>query len=175
MLSYRPPNKIGGQEATGGTETSKYPEEEKSTEIPGVAASETGPAQTAARVHSVRAFPRRGCWARCEGAASPSGCDKPAPQGNGLGRPAEQGESPVPEEAQAAEARSQSTAGHVKPGGKQGGPPSKAEHSPATDSEPVPRGKGEKHPERGVKQRLKPRAPKQSEHPSRCDGVPFVE
>ena len=29
---------------TGGTETSKYPEEEKSTEIPVVAASETGAA-----------------------------------------------------------------------------------------------------------------------------------
>ena len=28
--------------ATGGTETSKYPEERKSTETPGVAASETG-------------------------------------------------------------------------------------------------------------------------------------
>ncbi len=28
-----------------------------------------------------------------------------------------------------------------------------------TDSEQVPRGKGEKHPERGVKQRLKPCAP----------------
>ena len=44
------PEHIGRQEATGGTETSKYPEEEKSTEIPGVAASETGPAQTRARV-----------------------------------------------------------------------------------------------------------------------------
>ncbi len=31
---------------TGGTETSKYPEEEKSTEIPQVAASERGTAQT---------------------------------------------------------------------------------------------------------------------------------
>ena len=40
---------IGLRKATGGTETSKYPEEEKSTEIPGVAASETGPAQTRAR------------------------------------------------------------------------------------------------------------------------------
>ena len=40
------PEPIGREEATGGTETSKYPEEEKSTEIPGVAASETGPAQT---------------------------------------------------------------------------------------------------------------------------------
>ena len=30
-------------ERTRGTETSQYPEEEKSTEMPGVAASETGP------------------------------------------------------------------------------------------------------------------------------------
>ena len=63
----------------------------------------------------------------------------------------------------------------MKPGPKQGGPPSKAEHSPMTDSEPVPRGKGEKHPERGVKQRLKPRAHEQPEPPQRGDGVPFVE
>ena len=32
------------EKATGGTETSKYPEEEKSTEIPLVAASERGTA-----------------------------------------------------------------------------------------------------------------------------------
>ena len=37
---------IGGGEATRGTETSKYPEEEKSTEIPPVAASERGRGQT---------------------------------------------------------------------------------------------------------------------------------
>ena len=35
-----PPEHIGWQEATGGTETSKYPEEEKSTEISLVVASE---------------------------------------------------------------------------------------------------------------------------------------
>ena len=40
----------------------------------------------------------------------------------------------------------QSTAGHVKPGRKSGGPPSKAKYSLATDSEQVPRGKGEKYP-----------------------------
>ena len=40
---------IGMAEATGGTETSKYPEERKSTEIPVVAASEPGSAQTGAR------------------------------------------------------------------------------------------------------------------------------
>ena len=40
----------------------------------------------------------------------------------------------------------QSTVGHVKPGTKLGGPPSKAKYSLATDSELVPRGKGEKYP-----------------------------
>ena len=44
------PNQIGRERTTGGTETSKYPEEEKSTEIPRVAASESGRAQTHASV-----------------------------------------------------------------------------------------------------------------------------
>ena len=81
-----------------------------------------------------------------------------------MGRPAAAGESPV-RERRGLQFPIQSRPGHVKPGPKQGGPPSKAEHSPMTDSEPVPRGKGEKHPERGVKQRLKPCAHKQSEQP----------
>jgi hypothetical protein len=37
---------IGHGKPTRGSETSQYPEEEKSNEIPGVAASETGRAQT---------------------------------------------------------------------------------------------------------------------------------
>ena len=41
-----PPEHIGRQEATRGTETSKYPEEEKSNEIPSVVASERGRDQT---------------------------------------------------------------------------------------------------------------------------------
>ena len=40
------PEYIRCEEATGGTETSKYPEEEKSTEIARVAASESARAQT---------------------------------------------------------------------------------------------------------------------------------
>jgi|AntAceMinimDraft_15_1070371.scaffolds.fasta_scaffold20314_1 hypothetical protein len=44
-----------------------------------------------------------------------------------------------------------STTGHVKPGRNQGRPLSKAKYSLATDSELVPRGKGEKNPGRGVK------------------------
>ena len=42
-----------------------------------------------------------------------------------------------------------STARHVKPRGNLGGPSSKAKYYLATDSEPVPRGKGEKNPGEG--------------------------
>jgi hypothetical protein len=41
-----PAESIGRRKGTWGTETSQYPEEEKSNEIPGVVASETGGAQT---------------------------------------------------------------------------------------------------------------------------------
>ena len=45
--SLRPrPESIGPGGDTGGSETSQYPEEKKSNEIPPVAASERGPAQT---------------------------------------------------------------------------------------------------------------------------------
>jgi hypothetical protein len=47
-------NKIGGYESTQGSEPSQYLEEEKSNEIPIVAASEIGTAQTVV-------FTRRGC------------------------------------------------------------------------------------------------------------------
>ena len=46
MPCYPRLNEIGREEATRGTETSKYPEEEKSNEMPTVAASEEGRAQT---------------------------------------------------------------------------------------------------------------------------------
>ena len=44
-----------------------------------------------------------------------------------------------------------------------GGPPSKPKYSSATDSEQVPGGKGEKHPDEGSERDLKPDAYKQSE------------
>ena len=48
-ISRRPAAEhIGGGGATRGTETSKYPEEEKSNEIPRVVASERGRGQTGA-------------------------------------------------------------------------------------------------------------------------------
>ena len=42
----RPVIILSGMKRTGGSETSQYPEEEKSTEMPRVAASEIGGAQT---------------------------------------------------------------------------------------------------------------------------------
>ena len=132
-----PPEPIGRTGATRGTETSKYPEEEKSTEIPRVAASESGPSPN---------LRTRIAWRRCGagvagpgavGAPDPPSSDKGRCERNGMERPAAAGESPV-REAPPLDPRSPSTAGHVKPGGKQGGPPSKAEHSPMTDSGRVP-------------------------------------
>ena len=46
---------------------------------------------------------------------------------------------------------------------KMGGPPSKPKYSLVTDSERVPRGKGEKHPDEGSERDLKPDAYKQWE------------
>ena len=56
-----------------------------------------------------------------------------------------EGESPV-SEIQSTPDEYLSTTGHVQSGGNLGGPSSKAKYSLTTDSEPVPRGKGEKNP-----------------------------
>ena len=49
-------------------------------------------------------------------------------------RPAKEGKGPVGEMERFGK-RYQSTTGHVKPGGKQGGPPPKAKYSLVTDRE----------------------------------------
>ncbi len=67
-----------------------------------------------------------------------------------LERPAIEGDSPV-YEIQSTPDEFLSTMGHVKSRGNPGGPPSKAKYSLATDSELVPRGKGEKNPGGGGK------------------------
>ena len=89
------PESIGCEEATGGTETSKYPEERKSTETPGVAASETGPEPKPAHVQATGR-----CCAGVAGRAIPRACSlgrsyKATRKRNGMGRPAAAGESPV--------------------------------------------------------------------------------
>ena len=115
----------------------------------------------------------RGCRAACPGPAGPGGRLVGRAERHGkAGGTGLEPRRPTPNQHPM---RSLSRAGHVKPGPKQGGPPSKPEYSPMTDSAPVPRGKGEKHPGRGVKQYLKPRARKASERPPGRDGVPFVE
>jgi len=132
-------NQIARRGHTRGSETSQYPEERKTTVIPRVAASESGPAQT------------RGL--------APGGCGTETwysnGQGNGLERPAAGGESPVPE-ARTRPICIPSTTGHVKPRRNLGGPPPKAKHYAMTDSELVPRGKGEKNPGEGSETDLKP-------------------
>jgi hypothetical protein len=65
---------------TRGTETSQYPEEEKATAIPKVAASEIGPAQTRGACTSGVVGPRHGST---------------TPRRSGLERPARDGDSPV--------------------------------------------------------------------------------
>ena len=54
-----------------------------------------------------------------------------------MGRPVTEGERPVSENRFVL-AEIQSTAGHVKPGGKQGGPPSKPKDYLMTDRGAVP-------------------------------------
>ena len=62
--------------------------------------------------------------------------------------PAREGDSPVHEIA-ASSSGYPSTAGHVQSGGNPRGPSRKAKYYWLTDSEQVPRGKGEKHPVEG--------------------------
>ena len=64
---------------------------------------------------------------------------------NGMEWPARDGDSPVIE-ISANRSRYLSTAGHVQSGGNLRGPSRKAKYSWLTDSEQVPRGKGEKNP-----------------------------
>ena len=49
----RPPESIGRCEVSGGTETSQYPEEQESTEIPQVVVSERGRCPNLVRVKLV--------------------------------------------------------------------------------------------------------------------------
>ena len=67
---------------------------------------------------------------------------------NGMEWPARDGDSPVIENAPDS-SRYPSTAGHVQSGGNLRGPSRKAKYYWLTDSELVPRGKGEKNPGEG--------------------------
>ena len=79
---------IGSVEGTRGSETSQYPQEEKSIEIPSVAASERGRAQTSSS-------DIRGVVGLSQGAARE--VIKPACSRRSLERPTRAGDSPVDE------------------------------------------------------------------------------
>jgi hypothetical protein len=67
-----------------------------------------------------------------------------------------------------------SKAGHVKSCLNMGGPPSKPKYSLATDSEPVPWGKGEKNPDKGSEIVPETECLQAVGADLFCDGVPFV-
>ena len=113
----------GNSERTRGTETSQYPEEEESSEMPGVAASERGTSPNLAPCGS--------------GVVGPTGGVSEVTRSR-LGRRAGAGESPVADREGRVLVVCLSTARHEGPGGKLGGPPSKAKDSRVTDSGRVP-------------------------------------
>ena len=97
---------------------------------------------------SERALHDRGCRGFSGRTVLLPGSDKLVSEPKAMERAARAGDSPVGEVRRAPE-QYQSTAGHVQSGGKQGGPSSKAKYYSTTDSERVPRGKGEKNPGKG--------------------------
>ena len=117
------PSSVFGRRRTRGTETSQYPEEEKSSEMPSVAASERGGAQTS--------LP----WGA--GVVGPTDATANA-SGSPLERGARDGESPVGDSGGAVVVEFLSNARHEESGVKLGGPPSKAKDSCVTDSGRVP-------------------------------------
>jgi hypothetical protein len=119
------PEYIGSWRPTGRTETSKYPQEKKSNEIPEVAASETGGAQT--RGNSGVVGPERGLPAHTARLAEAIWNDPP-----------QRVRDPYAKDAAGEWLRYLSTAGHEKSRRNLGGPPSKATYSSVTDSAPVP-------------------------------------
>ena len=122
MPCYPRLNQIGRREATGGTETSKYPEEEKSTEIARVAASESAPAQTHARA-SLRALLHAVLWDRpFPGPQTWDGVTKLRGSGTAWkGRP-QRVRAPYAKPRRL-RGRHPSSAGHVKPGANLGDHP----------------------------------------------------
>ena len=114
---------VFGQKRTLGTETSQYREEEKSTEMALVAASERAPSPNQSPCGTGVVGPTD---AAGEGSRS------------SLERDARAGESPVGDAEGSVVVEFLSNARYERPGVKLGGPPSKAKDSRVTDSGRVP-------------------------------------
>ena len=127
---------IGQEEASGGTETSQYPEERKSTETPRVVASERGTAQTnqvqACRrcLLGVVGHPSEHCIARRE--------SENQVLAEARGTAHHRGQSSRRRNLTTFRQMSLSRSAPVKRGLNLGGPPSKAKYSLVTDSGLVP-------------------------------------
>ncbi len=117
---------IGPVEGTRGTETSKYPEEEKSTETPLVAASERGTAQTSGVFTAVRPMLRWGCRSRQRARHGPAGSEQSRLLAEGPWNGPPQKVTDLYAKGAGLPSEFLSTTGHVKPRGKLGGPSSKA-------------------------------------------------
>jgi hypothetical protein len=116
---------------TRGTETSQYPEEEKSTTTGGASRSEITRVAASETVRSLNHAP---CGRGVVGATDGSSEATRSP----LERGPEDGERPVGEGEGFELAEFLSSARYEEPGVKLGGPPSKAEDSRVTDSGQVP-------------------------------------
>ena len=127
---------IGVRKPTGRTETSKYPEEWKSTDTPRVVASERGPAQT----RQVKAGTR--CLLGVVGLVSGSCLIQRQLQSKALGEASgtshHRGQSSRSRKCTCLSIEHLSRTAAVKRGLNLGGPPSKAKYSLMTDSELVP-------------------------------------
>ena len=94
-----PPEHIGRIKGTRGSETSQYPQEEKTTVIPRVVASESGSGQTYT-VLKPAGVAVWGLWGRIVGSAEPSQSKKVQCQSKALEKAIIEGDNPVDEDSE---------------------------------------------------------------------------
>src|SRR6266487_7211378 len=132
-----PAEHIGRQKTSGGSETSQYLEERKSTETPRVVASERGSAQTR-WVQAGTRCPLGVVGLRARTVPGPATVTNPGSSRSRVEPRATEGNRPVGERALDCRSMHLSRTAAVKRGLNLGGPPSKAKYSLVTDSELVP-------------------------------------
>src|SRR3954447_8461728 len=128
---------IGTEKTSGGTETSQYLEERKSTETPRVVASERGTAQTWQVLAGTRCLPGV-VGLRARVVPDPAAVINPGSSRSRVEPRTTEGNRPVGERALDCRSKFLSRTAAVKRGLNLGGPPSKAKYYLVTDSELVP-------------------------------------
>ena len=135
---------IAARQRTRGTETSQYLEENKANSDSPSSGERTGNSLNRSSA-SMLALLDWSCGTSRKARHGLQRVTKVRLSRTVLEWPAIDGDSPVSKESSPREEHP-STAGHAKSGGNLGGPSSKAKYYSSTDSELVPRGKGEKNP-----------------------------